>query len=80
VITLREDARNHRGVLDARHDLQPRSAPRTALDLDAGHPLQTLRPASAAQRRALRLADYAALIRRAASNPIACRVKRPAAG
>jgi hypothetical protein len=52
VITLREDARNHRGGLDARHDLQPRSAPRTALDLDAGHPLQTLRPASAVLRPA----------------------------
>jgi len=35
VVSQREDARNHLGGLDARHDLQPRSVPRTALDLDA---------------------------------------------
>ena len=44
-IPMRQDARNHPGILDARHDLQPRPATRTAFDLDAEHPLQTLRPA-----------------------------------
>ncbi|MCA3088455.1 MAG: hypothetical protein ING87_00485 [Rhodocyclaceae bacterium] len=54
---MRKDARDHRGVLDARHDLQPRPATPTAFDLDAEHPLQTLRPAQrhmAGQARLLR--------------------------
>jgi hypothetical protein len=34
-IPMRKDAHDHPGILDARHDLQPRSATRARFDLDA---------------------------------------------
>ena len=64
-IPMRKDARNHPGVLDARHDLQPRPATHARFDLDAEHPLQTLRPAHrhmAWQPRPLRALLRAALL------------------
>jgi hypothetical protein len=42
---MRQDARNHPGALDARHDLQPCAPTCARLDLDAEHPLEPLRPA-----------------------------------
>lgn len=44
-IPMRQDARNHPGALDARHDLQPCTPTCARLDLDAEHPLEPLRPA-----------------------------------